>query len=326
MTISRNSTELVSRYVSEVGSNLPRKIRADVEAELSSLLEDAIDERLQDESAAGREAVAVDVIRAFGEPREVAARYHPPRYLIGPQLFPMFARIAIFAPFAVALLQAIGYFLGARHGGWPTWPDARDVIRFVVDFGKLVFWNLGLLVAVFAILERVMQPKPAGSGEIGKWDPSKLPKVEDRDAVSRGSMTFHIYVNFLQLLVLNFTPQWFGFIYVRPGLYMDVVPLTAFGIWLPAALLSLYWISEIVLGAIVLRQGQWNKQTRWAELGVGLLGTVCLMLIFFNFDPEAASLREFTLAFEELIRVSLGITVAASLIPVVTRAYRIMTR
>ena len=171
MTISRNTTELVSRYVSEVGGYLPRTIRTDVEAELSSLLEEAIDERSQDESPAAREAVAVDVIRAFGEPREVAARYHPPRYLIGPQWFPMFARIAILAPLGIALLQAISFLFGASHGGAPRWPRGADLVRFAFDYGRLVFWNLGLLVAVFAVIERVAQGKHAGSQNVRSGTP-----------------------------------------------------------------------------------------------------------------------------------------------------------
>ena len=153
-----------------------------------------------------------------------------------------------------------------------------------------------------------------------------MPKVADPDAVSRGSMTFGIYGAFLQLMVLNLAPQWFGLIYARQDLSMDVVPISAFGIWLPVPLLSLFWISQIVLGAIVLREGRWIRETRWAELGVGLLGTVCLYLISVNFDPEAARFRDIAVAFAGVIRLSLGITLAASLIPVLTRAYKIMTR
>ncbi len=38
---------LIDRYIAEVGKHLPRKNRADIEAEIRSTLEDMLDERKQ---------------------------------------------------------------------------------------------------------------------------------------------------------------------------------------------------------------------------------------------------------------------------------------
>ena len=81
-----NATEMINRYVNEVGEQLPGKTRADIEQELRSLIQDAVDER----SAAGEEqptteAVAA-ILREFGAPAVIAARYRPAEVLIGATL------------------------------------------------------------------------------------------------------------------------------------------------------------------------------------------------------------------------------------------------
>ena len=102
--------DLIDRYVHEVGEHLPYRLRADVEAELRSLLMDALEERA---GAAGRPPdaeLAAVVLREFGAPRDVAQRYSPEaQYLIGPRLFPAYKRtLQILAAIFAALLFASG--------------------------------------------------------------------------------------------------------------------------------------------------------------------------------------------------------------------------
>jgi hypothetical protein len=79
--------ELIDRYVHEVGRRLPQAQRDDVQDELRSLLQEALDSRVNEQGAARSQSTAADVLREFGHPSEVADRYLPrPSYLIGPQL------------------------------------------------------------------------------------------------------------------------------------------------------------------------------------------------------------------------------------------------
>ena len=82
--------ELIERYVHEVGQNLPRKMRADIELELSSLVHDALEERAADAGKEPNIKMAADVLREMGKPETMAAQYRPEQYLIGPQLFPIY--------------------------------------------------------------------------------------------------------------------------------------------------------------------------------------------------------------------------------------------
>ena len=62
---------LIDRYIAEVGKHLPRKNRADIEAEIRSTLEDMLEERKQAHGAVD-DAMVIDLLREYGAPRKVA--------------------------------------------------------------------------------------------------------------------------------------------------------------------------------------------------------------------------------------------------------------
>src|SRR5258708_26697341 len=80
------------RYLATVLRSIPEPKRTDVERELRSSIEDAIEERL----AAGHDASTAErvVLEALGDPSALAAAYTgQPNYLIGPELFPLYRRL-----------------------------------------------------------------------------------------------------------------------------------------------------------------------------------------------------------------------------------------
>ena len=78
---------LVDSYVADVVRHLPRAQRADVAAELRSLIDDELAER-------GRDS-AKDLLVGFGRPAEVAARYGPPLTIIDPADSRRFIRLSV---------------------------------------------------------------------------------------------------------------------------------------------------------------------------------------------------------------------------------------
>ena len=82
---------LIDRYVSEVGKNLPLlNGREDIEKELKSTLEDMLEDRVQNSGRTRDEALEIEVLKEYGSPQKVASTYNPHPYLIGPKLFPFF--------------------------------------------------------------------------------------------------------------------------------------------------------------------------------------------------------------------------------------------
>ena len=83
--------DLLKRYVHEVGRRLPRKQRADIEAELHSTLVDTLESRVEGEPT---EQDQIELLKEFGPPVEVAASYRGgEQYLIGPDLYPLFRMV-----------------------------------------------------------------------------------------------------------------------------------------------------------------------------------------------------------------------------------------
>jgi hypothetical protein len=80
--------DLLERYLQAVGQYLPPATREDVLAELRVNLQAEMDERAAENESPLTESEAAAILKAHGRPVLVAARYLPPRYLIGPELFP----------------------------------------------------------------------------------------------------------------------------------------------------------------------------------------------------------------------------------------------
>src|SRR5574342_403136 len=144
---------LIDKYIAEVGKHLPRRQRADIEAEIRSTLEDMLEERKQDKDPADEVAV-MELLKEYGSPREVAAKYKTHQYLIGPRLFPLFEMVIriVFAVVAGASLIGLGVGLTKTGLTGPAFVSTlRDWLGGLLGGLIAAFGNVTL---VFAILER----------------------------------------------------------------------------------------------------------------------------------------------------------------------------
>ena len=77
-------TDLIERYVHEVVRTLPEKDKKEIEDELTSLIQDQIDDRFGDSPT---EADVEKVLIDLGDPRKMAASYGSKQYLVGPEFY-----------------------------------------------------------------------------------------------------------------------------------------------------------------------------------------------------------------------------------------------
>jgi hypothetical protein len=267
--------DLINRYAHEVGQYLPHRLRADVEAELRSLLTESVEEKALLGGVPAEEELAAKVLREFGTPKDVAARYAPePQYLIGPRLYPAYrTAVRIMLPVLAAVvlvLVVVGQF---RHPGEP--PSVVPFVRATGSFLWSALVNLGIMTLVFALVERAIRQREAA----GKaWDPSALPPVNDPDRISYFGRIFALYAIAALALLFNFFPDWVA-VYLFRNDDASVYPLLTpdFSRYLP--LINAWWLLAFVLNVAVLRRGRWTRPTRWADFGLEVFNAVILLLI-----------------------------------------------
>jgi hypothetical protein len=273
-------TELFDRYVREVGRRLPKKQRADVEAELHSLLMDALQDRAPAgapaEISAGEaetEEAQVAILEEFGPPAQVAAQYTPSHhYLIGPRIFNLYLIVVAAVAGALTVAHVVLLVLA-------VWGKTASLAELGAAFLDVFDGYLGALLAgygsvtlTFAILERVLPESALEElGEEEAWDPRSLPPVEDRARIELGSVIVEIVFCVLALILFNFFPQWVGVSYRSSvdgaASAWHSMPLLApvfFEVYLPW--LNVTWIAQIVLNVVLLRQGRWRIATRIVDL------------------------------------------------------------
>jgi hypothetical protein len=305
--------DLIDRYVNEVGVHLPASLRADVEAELRSLLNDSLDGRARSAGRAPDDELAADVVRAFGRPRDVAARYAPQaRYLIGPGLYPGYllaVRIAVTVMAVVILvLLALGRY---HHEGDLSF--VAPFIRAAGGFLSSAFFNLSLLTLAFALVERAMQSR----GQTGQgWDPAKLPPVNDPDRVSYFGRVFILWALAAVVVLFNFFPPWVAIVAIRNA-DVRTIPLLLpeFARYLP--LLNVFWAAAFILNLVVLRHGRWRAATRWADFGLTVLNGLILVVII-----KGPPVFEY----DSVVKAVLSIIVLGVAVDCCVRLFRLLTR
>lgn len=342
MNAREKGLDLIERYLHKVGEELPRAQRDDVKAELRSLLAEQLDERV----AAGEppEGAAIELLQSFGKPDDVAMRYAPPgRYLIGPHLYPYFLFFAKLNFYIVTGLFVFWSVFGMVTGNTrlPEFLRPDSLLDWVSSWIDLLALNLGLLVVVFAILERVQRAEGASSAKKESWDPRKLPPVPaavDPDRISEPAILGKIYAIVVLAVMLNFFPRWLGvLIFSNQGTL--AIPYTAFGVFLPIPLLNVWWGGALALNLWLLNLRRWTREARWVELALNVLGAGILFIVIrassFAFDPQwldgqpekLGSIVQRSLPWlGNALRSVLGVILLCSVVEALVRLFRILRR
>ena len=307
---------LIDRYITEVGKHLPRRQRADIEAEIRSTLEDMLEERNQagaaDASSMQGDADIVALLKEYGEPRKVAESYIGPRYLIGPRIYPTFelvTRIVLAVIFGIAL-AGIGIGLARSSLSGPeflesVWGSALGLISgLITAFGNIVL--------VFAILERVL-PASEFEKETEEWNPADLAKEPDPDRVSFAEQIFGIFFLTLFLVIFNLYPDVIGLGFFKESDWVFIIPVLteAFFGYLPW--LNILILLQIVFSVHLLRQGFWNTGLRIANILLELAG-IALAVVMLR-GPDLMALTTGQLAGTPLEESAQVFTTIGNLVP-----------
>jgi hypothetical protein len=259
-------TELIDRYVHQVGRYLSRRERVEIEAELRSQIHDQLEDRY---GTSPSEAEIVTVLTELGDPRQIAISYSGERYLVGPTLYPTMMMILrhgwLLVPAVVIFLNLFGVLTAPESR---TFLDALAETVIAVVQAVLIF--SAVVVLFFAILQHSgkefdEQPMP--------FSPLKLPDINDPSVVDRAEATFGTafgtVVSLLLLYFLSVGGLTLRFNLSDPG---EVIPSPL--PWLIALIIT--GISMIVLNLLALRRNRWNAALWLTQIVLDVFGTICL--------------------------------------------------
>jgi hypothetical protein len=265
-------TDLVERYVHQVGRYLPPKERAEIEAELRSQIQDQLEDRYA--ASPSPEEVA-SVLAEFGHPYKMAASYSSEKYLVGPALYPylmlVLRYVLLLVPATVVFLNLFGALISPPQSSVFGW-----LIETVIAVVQATLMFSAVVVLFFAAIQHSYLK--IDEKEV-VFNPLDLPKVDDPFVVDRfeavagvalGTIFLLIFVYFLSVggLTLRFNLN-------DPG---TVIPVPIH--WL--ILLILTVASEIIMHLLVLRRKRWNVALWTVETVLEVFGGVCLYFVLFK--------------------------------------------
>jgi hypothetical protein len=271
---------LIDKYIAEVGKHLPRRQRADIEAEIRSTLEDMLEERKAFPEA-DSEAAVIELLKEYGDPRTVAESYIGPRYIVGPRLYPQMELVAKIVVSALFLALLLSFSFGVVRDEMTSLEISRALVEFFIDYIGAAFAALGNVILAFAVLERVL-PAQVTKGFESKWDPAQLAKEPDPDQVKIGERVVEIFFTLAFLIVFNFFPDKVG-LYIFTGDESFFIPLLteAFFRYLP------WWsalgVAQIALDFALLGSGTWTRTTRLVSLALRV--ATVILVIFMLMGP-----------------------------------------
>lgn len=262
-------TDLVERYIHQVGRYLPQKERADIQVELRSQISDQLEDRYGDQPTA--EDVRATLIE-LGDPRRLAASYGKEQYLVGPELYPVMMGVLrsgwLLVPVVVTLVNVIVALFP---------PDGPSIPQLLINTTLAVVQTLltftAVVVAIFAVLQHAGEDEDIDrlTGRNKSFDPDKLPAIDPAGKVERFDagfdIAFYVFVIIALLYFLRVGGLTLRFSLSDPG---EVIAAPA--LWLVLTILAV--VAQLGLTLLAMGNGRWTVGTHLLQMAAEALGAV----------------------------------------------------
>ena len=258
-------TELIERYVHQVGRYLPPKERADIEAELRSLIQDMLDDRYPETPS---QADVASVLAELGDPRRVATSYHKEQYLIGPSLYPWMMMVMrygwLVVPMVMIFLSVFGVLISSQPPTVfnlllePIWASLQATFIFSA-----------VVVLIFALIQHFDlefdAKTPFNALELPKVnDPRVVDRFESASGTALGTFLVLVFLYFMSVggLTLRFNLSDPGDVIASPVGWMIVLVVAI--------------IIMTVINIIALWRNTWTGSLLLTQTILELLGNIAL--------------------------------------------------
>ncbi|MFI5371557.1 MAG: hypothetical protein ACHQ52_08370 [Candidatus Eisenbacteria bacterium] len=268
-----NANDVIESYVTDVAVQLPRKQRNDVAYELRALLHEELQGKANAVGSGVDAAMAIELVRAFGRPVDVAARYRPTLTIIDPADGYAFARATVIG---LGVVWALGLLMCLRQPIDSAWGLLLALRQW---WGTTVIpslWWPGLLVVSLGAASWARRRWPQTS----EWKP----RAADRMHGNRAAMVMGLVGTVCGVLVLIDPRRLLDLFYggrAAPAAYDALTYTETFrqrqGPWL-LALVALH--VPMLITAIV--HGRWPTTMRYTRSWQTLV--TCAVLAWTAFD------------------------------------------
>jgi hypothetical protein len=251
--------DLIDRYLDSVRLLLPLSQRDDITAELRDVLMTRREEKEAELGRPLKRGEDEQLLKDFGHPLTVAGRYGPQRYLIGPELYPVFVFVL---RIVLACVVFGGLMAGLTQGVIERAPPATAIKTLISTVWTGGFVTVGVVTLIFAVLQR----QPVRERMFADWKPSDLPRSTPR---RRPRWYDHVAGIVVQAI---FMLWWAGWVRFEPATIISdhgEMQIVFEPIWH-----ALYWpvlalsAGVIVVNAAKLAAGQRQRMARVADMAL----------------------------------------------------------
>lgn len=238
-----NPNDVIEAFVRDVMRKVPAKDRNDIGLELRGLLSDMLEDRAHREGRMSDDAMTLAMLRDFGTPAEVAARYRPPGVLIIPA--DQTRAFALWSLGGMALQWALTL---------PRVFDGQPIAAWWLGAGVGAFWWPGFIVMMMLI--------GVGLRHIGLFRPKWTPRIVDPDRVQTG-LGLAGLVGIAAGAIFMTSLPWLAA--AMPDPFPRIFEFDAEFLGMRAWPVLVLWVITFVSHAVAIRQGRWTKTTRRLE-------------------------------------------------------------
>lgn len=308
---------VVDSYINNIAARLPRKLRNDVGVELRTLLIEQVAAAAAAAGTAPDEELATEVVRRFGRPEDVAARYSPRGFqIIEPEHAPVFVKLS-----AACVAIHWGLTLPAVFASRTTLGD------WWLTAGFAAFAWVGMLVVWFGLATWIRRRSPVDSESLSRpwthylfWLP--LPadwRPIDREAFERraelGTMPFGAV-----LTIFFIAPAWFLALLSPAGTHTSWAQYDeAFRHSLLPSLIALMAV-RLVLCAASFINARWRASLEAVRFGMWVCFVALLYWAVFDWDIFSST------AVDALFKAWLMIFLIVNTIQILVWIRRALTR
>jgi hypothetical protein len=257
--------ELLERYLQAIEFWLPKRQKQDIIAELSEDLRSQIEEKETELGRKLEDAEVEAILKRCGSPLQVASRYRPQQYLIGPTLFPIYRfvlGVLVLGCVVPRFLIWLGFLIA---------DPAHSSYLHMENLGATILYFAFFTTLAFAIIER----SGVKLQELDTWSPRKLPPARDPNRIPRSGSLCEIGA----IVIFN---VWFvGLFWPRPAINFYGAQIMLAPVWQ-----IFFWsflvlaVANIAMAGVNLFHPYWTRQRASLRLLSNGLGgaLVCWML------------------------------------------------